>query len=144
MSENKSKTAKEIAVFLEDVSKHLEIMAEDHPTLRGLVGQINRKAESMLKPKEAQVVQLSYKDGKIIIEKMPYLHRSAFGAWRFKLSEALGNKTGTRINGDGDTVPVYASTFDKELGKNVFPVDCKDVLLNVIGNFFPDSPIEEI
>lgn len=142
---SESKTAKEIANVLVTFATSLESDAEAHPTLRGLIGQINRKAESLVKPvKTGKPVQLSYQDGKIVIEDTPYLHRSAFGAWRFKLSEAKGEETGTRLTADGSEVPVYASTFDKELKKNVIPLSRKAQLMEVIHSFFPDSPVEEV
>ena len=145
MNEKKSKTAKEIAAILVGVAGHLETEVEDHPTLRGLISQISRKAESIVKPnKEGKPVQLSYQNGQIVIENTPYLHRSAFGAWRFKLSEAKGEVTGSRVNSEGDEVPTFASTYDKDMGKNVLPADRKEQLLAVIGSFFPDSPVQEV
>lgn len=144
MSET-SKTAKEIAAMLGDISVQLEAEVEAHPTLRGLISQVDRKATSVVKPpKEAQPVQLRCHGGQIIIEGTPYLHKGAFGAWRFKLSEAKGQETGTRVNDKGDTVPTYASAFDKEMGKSVLPVSRKEQLMAVIGSFFPDSPVEEV
>lgn len=142
---SESKTAKEIAAVLTGMAQTLESEVEDYPTLRGLINQINRKAESVVKPnKEGKPVQLSYQDGQIVIEETPYLHRAAFGAWRFKLAEAKGEQTGTRPNEQGEEVPVYASTYDKELKKNVLPESRKDQLMEVIRSFFPDSPVEEV
>ena len=142
---SESKTAKEIAAVLAGMATTLESEVEDHPTLRGLINQINRKAESVVKPsKEGKPVQLSYQDGQIVIEETPYLHRAAFGAFRFKLAEVKGEQTGTRPSESGEEVPVYASTYDKERKKNVVPESCKDQLMEVIRSFFPNSPVQEV
>ncbi len=141
---SESKTSEEIAGLLAGISVTLEAEVEEHPTLRGLINQINRKAKSVIKPAATKLVQLSYHDGQIVIEDTPYLHRGAFGAWRFKLSEAKGEQTGTRLNPDGTEVPTFASAFDRELGKNVIPADRKEQLLAVINSFFPDSLIQEV
>jgi len=137
----KKKTAEQVSQQLTKFANSLTDQAGDHPALISLIGQINRKAEAIVRP--SKPVQLSYQDGMILIEKQPYLHRSAFGAWCFKLSEAKGVETGTRVNDAGETVPVYESTYDKELGKNVIPESRKEQLLKVIASFFPDSPIQE-
>lgn len=145
MSEKKSKTAAEIAALLNKYAKTLDTHVEDHPRLRGLVGQMTRKAVAMTKPaKEAGPVQLSYADGQIFIEKTPFLHPSAFGAWRFKLSEAKGVESGTRVNKEGETVPTYESAYNKELGKSVLPEACKEQVLALIGSFFPGSSVQDV
>ena len=141
----KSKTAEEMSEFLTKIGEGLNEHVEDHPRLRGLISQINKKAVSLTKPAvEGKPVQLSYHDGEIHIDGTPYLHRSAFGAWRFKLAEAKGVETTTRVNDEGETVPVYESTYDKDLGKNVMPESRKEQLLRVNADFFPDSPIQEV
>ena len=71
MSNKKSKTAEDIAELLTKFAGAMETHVEDHPTLRGLIGQISRKAEAMVKPaKEGKAVQLSYADGQIVIESV--------------------------------------------------------------------------
>jgi len=145
MSEN-SKTAEDIAGLLTQFATGLDQHVAKHPTLRGLIGQINKKAQSMTRPvKEGKPVCLSYVDGQIVIENTPYLHRSAFGAWRFRLAECKGEVTGSRVNEEtGEELPTYASTYDKEMQKSVMPENKKEELLAVIKSFFPDSPIEEV
>jgi hypothetical protein len=142
---SKSKTAEEMSEFLTKIGEGLNEHVTDHPRLRGLISQINKKAVSLTKPAaEGKPVQLSYHDGSIHIESAPFLHAAKFGAWRWALAKAKGVETSTRVTNDGDTVPVYEPTYDKDLGKNVLPEARKEQLLQVIADFFPDSPIQEV
>ena len=138
------KDSKEIAALLTGMAHTLEAEVGDFPTLRGLISQINRKAVSVVRVKQTDPVRLQYQDEQIVIENIPYLYRAAFTAWRLKLSEITGQTVGTRVATDGTEVPVFASTYDKELGKNVLPMSSKEKLLEAIHSFFPDSPIQEV
>ena len=65
--------------------------------------------------------------------------KARFYAFNFKMAEAKGIVKKT--NADGTVV--YETSYNKERGKHVLPLEAQERMVDVLKSFFPKSEIEE-